>query len=109
LILAERIRQWKGDKVAASFVADYVRRYPTLHGLHLYINLHMTSLEGRVKEDLRILQNLVKKVLKNKPDYRCTRCGFSGKSLHWQCPGCKQWSTVKPIHSLELEVEPAKP
>jgi lipopolysaccharide biosynthesis regulator YciM len=101
LILAERIRKWKGEKVAAGFVADYVRRYPTLRGLALFINLYISSAEGRVKEDLHILQNLMKKVLANKPDYQCHFCGFSGKSLHWQCPGCRQWSTMLPMHSLQ--------
>ena len=101
LILAERIRKWKGDKVAAGFVGDYVRRYPSLRGLSLFINLHISSLEGRAKDDLHIVQNLMKKVLTNKPDYQCTSCGFSGKSLHWHCPGCKQWSTMMPIHSLD--------
>jgi lipopolysaccharide biosynthesis regulator YciM len=101
LILAERIRQWKGDKVAATFVVDYVRRYPSLRGLHTYVNLNISSAEGRAKEDLHILQRLMKKVLANKPDYQCTSCGFSGKTLHWQCPGCKQWSAMLPIHALE--------
>lgn len=101
LILAERIRKWKGDKIAVNFVADYVRRYPSLRGLHLFVNLYLSSAEGRAKEDLLILQNLMKKVLANKPDYQCSSCGFSGKSLHWQCPGCKQWSTITPIHCLQ--------
>jgi lipopolysaccharide biosynthesis regulator YciM len=101
LILAERIRKWKGDKVAVAFVADYVRRYPSLRGLSLVVSLYMSSAEGRVKDDLHILQNLMNKILMNKPDYQCTSCGFSGKSLHWQCPGCKQWSTMLPSHSLE--------
>lgn len=104
LILAERIRKWKGDKVAANFVADYVRRFPSLRGLYLYINLHISSTEGRAKEDLHILQNLMKKLLANKPDYQCNSCGFSGKSLYWQCPGCKQWSTMLPMYRLEEEM-----
>lgn len=101
LILSERIRKWKGDKVAANFVADYVRRFPSIRGLHLFISLYMSNAEGRAREDLIILQNLTKKLLADKPDYRCVSCGFSGKSLHWQCPSCKQWSSVKPLHSLE--------
>lgn len=101
LILAERIRKWKGDKVAAGFVADYVRRYPSLRGLYLFVNLYISNTEGRAKEDLHILQNLMKKILTDKPDYQCHSCGFSGKSLHWQCPGCKKWSTILPIYSLE--------
>lgn len=100
LILSERIRKWKGDKVAANFVADYVRRYPSISGLHLFINLYMSNAEGRAKEDLLILQGLTKKLLADKPDYQCVSCGFSGKSLHWLCPGCKQWSSVKPVHSF---------
>ena len=79
LILAERIRKWKGDKVAAGFVADYVRRYPSLRGLYLFINIYISNAEGRAKEDLRILQNLMKKVLAVKPEYQCTSCGFSEK------------------------------
>jgi lipopolysaccharide biosynthesis regulator YciM len=101
LILAERIRKWKGDKVAANFVADYVRRYPSLRGLHLFVNLYISNVEGRAKEDMQILQNLMKKVLANKPDYQCTSCGFSGRTLHWQCPGCKEWSSIRPMYSLE--------
>ncbi len=101
LILSERIRKWKGDKVAANFVADYVRRYPSVSGLHLFINLHMSSVEGRARDDLLILKNLTEKLLADKPDYQCVSCGFSGKSLHWQCPGCKQWSSVKPVHSFD--------
>ena len=101
LILSERIRQWKGDKVAAKFVADYIRRYPSLSGLHLFIGLYLSNTEGRAREDLLILQGLTHKLLADKPEYQCVSCGFSGKSLHWQCPGCKQWSSVKPVHSLE--------
>jgi len=101
LILAERMRKWKGDKIAANFVADYVRRYPSLRGLQLFVGLYISSVEGRAKEDMRILQNLMRKVLATKPDYQCTSCGFSGRTLHWQCPGCKEWSSIQPLHSLE--------
>jgi lipopolysaccharide biosynthesis regulator YciM len=87
--------------VAAGFVAEYVRRYPSLRGIAMFINLYISKAEGRAKEDLHILQNLMKKILADKPEYQCTSCGFSGKSLHWHCPGCKQWGTILPIHTLE--------
>lgn len=101
MILAEHLRRQQGDQVATDFVTDYVRRYPSMLGLHLYIHLHVNSKEGRLREDLLILQHLTKKLLADKPDYRCISCGFSGKSLHWLCPGCKTWSSVKPAHRLE--------
>jgi lipopolysaccharide biosynthesis regulator YciM len=101
LILADRIRKRMGDKLAAGFVADYVRRYPSLQGLYLFVNLYISSAEGRAKDDLHILQNLMKKILAKRDDYQCTSCGFSGKTLHWQCPGCRQWSSTLPLASLE--------
>jgi lipopolysaccharide biosynthesis regulator YciM len=103
LILAERIRKRKGDKVAAGFVADYVRRYPSLRGLYTFVNIYISNAEGRAREDLEILQNLMKKLLADKPEYQCPSCGFSGNSLHWHCPGCKQWSTMMPLHGMEEE------
>lgn len=101
LILSERIRKWKGDKVAANFVADYVRRYPSLSGLNLFLSLYLSKTEGRARDDLLIVQALMKKLQSDKPDYQCVSCGFHGKSLHWHCPGCKEWSSIKPMHSLE--------
>lgn len=101
LILAERIRKRKGDKVAATFVADYVRQYPSLRGLYIFVNIYISNAEGRARDDLQILQNLMTKLLATRPEYQCHSCGFSGKSLHWHCPGCKQWSTMMPVHGEE--------
>lgn len=101
LMLSEHMRRWKGDKMTVDFVADYVRQFPSIRGLHLFISLYMINTEGRIRDDLMILQNLTKKLIEDKPDYQCTSCGFSASSLDWHCPGCKQWSTIKPVFSLE--------
>ncbi len=29
--------------------------------------------------------------------FRCELCGFSSRKLFWQCPGCRSWSSVKPL------------
>lgn len=97
LILCERMRKWKGNKIATDFMAEYIRRFPSLIGLRLFINLFVSNLEGHVKEDLLVLQTLMNKLLSETWAYRCHLCGFSGESLHWQCPGCKQWNSVRPI------------
>ena len=30
-------------------------------------------------------------VLARRPLYRCGNCGFAGRRLLWQCPGCRKW------------------
>ena len=27
--------------------------------------------------------------------YQCDHCGFLARRLHWQCPSCKHWGTIK--------------
>ena len=100
LALADCMRKWQGDHMAVDLVADYVRRYPSLKGLSLLVDLQMTRTESHRHQDLHLLQNLIKKLLADKPDYQCGSCGFSGKSLHWHCPGCKRWNTIKPVYDL---------
>lgn len=29
--------------------------------------------------------------------YQCQRCGFSGLTLYWQCPGCHDWQSIHPV------------
>jgi lipopolysaccharide biosynthesis regulator YciM len=37
------------------------------------------------------------------PGYRCQRCGFGARAHHWQCPGCKSWGSIKPVHGAVSE------
>lgn len=101
LTLSERLKHWQSEAVAADFVAEQLRTRPSIRGLKQFIELQVSLSEGSAKEKFFLLQQLTENLIKDKPIYRCGNCGFSGKVLHWQCPGCKQWNVVKPIHGLE--------
>lgn len=40
--------------------------------------------------------HVLERYLQERPVYRCVNCGFSVRSHLWHCPGCQQWSTIKP-------------
>ena len=40
------------------------------------------------------------KVMQRRPAYQCVHCGFTPSLLFWQCPSCKQWTTVAPLDEL---------
>jgi lipopolysaccharide biosynthesis regulator YciM len=101
IMLSEEIRQWRGNKVAANFVADYVRKHPSVAGVHRLVELHLDMTEGKAKNDLTILQRLTQKLLDDHAPYQCINCGFAAKKIHWLCPSCRQWSMVKPTHALD--------
>lgn len=101
LCLVDRIQKTEGFDAAMDFVASFLRKSPSIRGLQRLIELQRVKESGESGKNLHILSDLTAAMLKNKPIYRCTQCGFNGKSLHWLCPQCKNWSTVKPIHGLE--------
>jgi len=49
------------------------------------------------------LQMLTKQLQEEKPEYQCGQCGFQAHHLHWQCPGCNRWNTIKPIVGVSGE------
>jgi len=34
--------------------------------------------------------------------YRCSECGFSGRSFYWQCPACQSWQTFESYALVKL-------
>jgi lipopolysaccharide biosynthesis regulator YciM len=103
LTLAELLRQQHGEQEAADFVVEHLKQHPSIHGLAHFVELNLHKTEGSARETLLLLKDMTSQLLHNRPLYRCECCGFSAKRLYWQCPGCKQWTTVKPIQGIEGE------
>ncbi|MGD8875552.1 MAG: lipopolysaccharide assembly protein LapB [Gammaproteobacteria bacterium] len=103
LMLADIMSREKDDRAAAEFISGELGKHPSVRGVSRFIDLSLVNSEGVARENLLILKNMTDKLLENKPAYKCHDCGFCGKALHWQCPGCKHWNTVRPIHGVEGE------
>ncbi len=103
LALAELLREREGDSSAAEFIAKQLESKPSVRGMDRLIDLALIHIKEPAREKLEALKNVTVQLLVDNPVYKCDVCGFKGKTLHWQCPGCKSWSTVKPIHGVEGE------
>lgn len=101
LALAKKIQQLEGIPAATTFIADFLTHHPSVRGLKKLIELQLQTVTKKERENLIILEDLTETMLEKKPVYRCNDCGFNGKQLHWICPRCRHWSTMKPIHGLE--------
>jgi lipopolysaccharide biosynthesis regulator YciM len=97
LAVGDDIRQQAGDDAAAEFLSEQLTRHPSLSGLAGLISLQIGHVEGRIKDNLGVLEKLVQGLIAERPTYRCSHCGFAGRQLHWFCPGCKHWGTVKAL------------
>ena len=101
LAVSDLLQANSGERTAANAIADYLRDRPSIKGLEQLIQIHIHHASGAAKENLQLLHGLVVKLMDKKPVYRCDECGYSGKTLFWQCPSCKEWGTIKPILGIE--------
>lgn len=95
LKLSARLRERVGDEEAAELVTRYMQHHPTVRGMREMVELSMRRGDDADHEQLGILRQLSERLLAGEVQYQCHRCGFEARSLHWQCPGCKGWGTIR--------------
>jgi lipopolysaccharide biosynthesis regulator YciM len=103
LALTQLYKQRDGEPVAINFLTAQLRQRPSVRGLMALIDATMDKIDGEARENFMILRDLTRKLLEGQAMYRCSRCGFGAKAHHWQCPSCKSWSTIRPIHGVASE------
>ncbi|MDU4094464.1 MAG: lipopolysaccharide assembly protein LapB [Pantoea sp.] len=102
LYLADILEREQGADVAQVYINRQLQRHPTMRVFHRLMDFHLHEAEdGRAKESLMVLRDMVGEQIRTKPRYRCQKCGFTAHALYWHCPSCRAWSTVKPIRGLD--------
>ncbi len=97
LALARIYARRDGQRRAVDFLGTQLRQRPSVRGL---VQLMDTAIEGGGDSEasLRLLRDLTAALLEGQALYRCTQCGFGARAHHWQCPSCKSWSSLRPVH-----------
>ncbi len=101
--LADWLMRQEGEEAALRFLERELREHPTLLGLRRLVEIKLERGEGAEYADLRALHCVSTQMLNGAARYRCVNCGFVVKSLHWCCPGCQQWNTIKPMPDLVMK------
>ncbi|PIE37103.1 MAG: lipopolysaccharide assembly protein LapB [Gammaproteobacteria bacterium] len=104
LEVARYISQTQDKRAASAFLAAQLRQRPSLRSVSQWLQWLIDEAgDESQKDDLSLLQSLLQALIDESPVYRCRQCGFSGRQLHWQCPGCQQWGTTTGIRGLDGE------
>lgn len=98
LARAEVMGEEQGLAEAEQLLADKLVERPSMALLQRLLKIDAgredhSALIGKLTVASEVIQRAIDKI----PGYRCQRCGFGARTLHWQCPSCKSWSTVKPV------------
>ncbi|SDU14736.1 tetratricopeptide repeat protein [Halopseudomonas salegens] len=96
LAKASELRQ-HDEGEALRFVQTYARRQPSLGLLRYLMTLPLTDSTARDLE-----HQVVADLVADWRPYRCQSCGFAARELHWQCPTCHHWSSMRPVQNGHL-------
>jgi len=101
LMITTLIQQLHGSQAAQDYLHHQLESYPSVEGLHTLISLGDQSNPILVP----LIKNITNTLVSHGQRYTCCNCSFSGKAMHWHCPGCKQWGTIRPteIYLSDLE------
>lgn len=97
---SRRIVERDGDEAAIKFLSERLKSRPSVRGLASLVDLQVKSAESAARDQLTSLSELLTRLIRAQSAYRCNKCGFGAKQHHWQCPGCKSWSSVRPVHGV---------
>ena len=102
LMLAEVIEIQSGTEKAQAYLQTQLQQQPSLEGLH-----HLLSM-GKLSDQtlLPLVHDMTDSLLQHGRRYVCQHCGFSGKTMHWHCPGCQHWGTIRPTELHFSSFEP---
>jgi lipopolysaccharide biosynthesis regulator YciM len=103
LALTRQIEREQGHAAALEFLSLQLQQRPSVRGEAAFIDLSLKDLGGDPGAALKTLKQITDQLVVRTPGYRCQRCGFGARAHHWQCPGCKSWGSIKPVHGAVSE------
>ena len=97
LMLISHIETSEGRDKAREVFFQQLRLNPSIEllGQAILLNEGGTDSNSRV-QNAEFFNRVLENYLAGKANYGCDNCGFELRNLHWLCPGCNEWGTVKP-------------
>lgn len=101
IMLARLVAELESTEAAQQLLYEQLHHHPSVEGLYTLIKFG----ENNQIALIPLIERITKTMVEKGDRYTCKNCGFSGKTMHWLCPGCASWGTVRPteIHLTALE------
>jgi lipopolysaccharide biosynthesis regulator YciM len=93
--LADVIQRDRGPAAALDFLTEHLKEHADLTGIERLLALQ-TAVQGDGAGGCpEVVLRGVRRLRAQQAAYQCDQCGFVARRLHWQCPSCKHWGTIK--------------
>lgn len=102
-VMRAAIARIDGEAAAERFFKEQILKRPSLKGLRDWAQGELEKNKRGEKDKFAVIINMLDSVVEDKPSYVCSACGFQARSLHWQCPSCGTWDSVRTFIGAEGE------
>lgn len=98
---ADRMSRTLGLGAALDYLLPILESRPDPIGISRALAL--LSEEGPYASNkMRRLCSLLQELVSDQPQFLCKHCGFGAKELHWRCPSCQYWGSIRPTGYLAV-------
>ena len=104
LELSDALAREQGIESALGFLQGYLREHADLAGAERLLELRLRQGVAVANGDATLLE-VIRHLLALQAVYQCEHCGFEARALHWQCPSCKRWGSIKAIEPYPIADE----
>lgn len=84
-------------KKSIRFAEQHLRKVPTLALLRQYVMLALDDVQLMERNQITEIKDALFHINKINASFRCSTCGIELHALHWQCPSCSTWSSIRPV------------
>jgi len=94
--IAEVLMEISGDKQESiDYLSQQIKKTPSVKSLNKLVDDYLDVANNHGAKDLEVFHTVFKQVAVKMPDYQCQHCGFEVRSMHWLCPSCKRWESIR--------------
>ena len=90
-----------GGTCGRDLLLEIARKHPSPGSLHVLLEHRKLLLDDTAQKQWIPLADLLYRVLQQERGYACSNCGLTSSTLHWQCPGCQTWDSMRHRASIQ--------
>ncbi len=81
---------------ARQFLSDVLKKSPSFEAFEFALRF-LKSDSAHLSETWESLSTFLLSMQNKRTEYVCSLCGYESHAIQWNCPSCRNWSTMKPV------------
>ncbi len=81
---------------ARQFLSDVLKKSPSFEAFEFALRF-LKSDSAHLSETWQSLSTFLLSMQNKRTEYVCSLCGYESHAIQWNCPSCRNWSTMKPV------------